>query len=356
MFVYFDGIVKEGRGNRGMKYTGQLILLGSFLLLGWGCAQKSAKLQKSVVPPDQTLFETGTDFLKKGQYIRSRLALQNMISTYPDSEMLADAYFAVGDTYFEEGGTQNWLQAEQQYNDFITFFPADPKAPDAQMKKIALNRKMVGAPDRDQTQTKNGEREAMKFLEMYPDHDFAPIVRNELNFFRDNLALYELGVSNFYARRKNYAASIGRLKTIMDDYPDFYKTPEVLFKMADYLEKTNNPDEAEIYLDKLVSAYPFSDYFDDAKQRLVAMGKPVPDVNTVIAEANQSKMKSPEGFSLLTPLNDFVGALGFKGPPDIYKEATEALAERKKKEAEVAAAQKASEKEEGIDIKSTIRK
>ena len=70
-----------------MKYTIRSVFLCAILICSWGCDQKSAKLQKSVIPPDKTLFETGSDYLKNGQYIRARLAFQNLMMTYPDSEM-----------------------------------------------------------------------------------------------------------------------------------------------------------------------------------------------------------------------------------------------------------------------------
>ncbi len=73
-----------------------------FLLLFsvWGCGQKGAKLQKSVVPPDKTLYETGSEFLKKSQYIKARLAFQTLINTYPDSDMAAESYLAIGDSFY----------------------------------------------------------------------------------------------------------------------------------------------------------------------------------------------------------------------------------------------------------------
>ena len=338
-----------------MAYKARFIFLCSILLVGWGCAPKSANLQRSVVPPDQNLFETGNNFLEKGQYIRARLALQTMINTYPDSEMTADAYFAVADTYYEEGGTTNWLQAEQQYKDFIIFFPANSKAPDAQMKIISLYRKMVGAPDRDQTPARRGEQESLKFLEMYPDHDYVPMVRRELDFFRDNLAQGEYGVADFYAKQKNYLATAARFETILESYPHYFKTPEVLYRLADIYESTEQPDKAEEYLDRIASEYPFSDRYEDAKQKLTAMGKPVPDVDTELAEANKKSMRTPEGFSPLKPLDDFVKAIGFKGPPDIYAEAKEAI-EQEKAKTEGGEKAKTVPGEEGINIEDVIKK
>ncbi|MBN2241313.1 MAG: outer membrane protein assembly factor BamD [Acidobacteria bacterium] len=341
-----------------MKSTVRTWLLGIPLLLFFGCAQKSASLQKSVVPPDQTLYETGTKFLEKGQYIRSRLALQTMINTYPDSEMTADAYYAIGDSYYEEGGTQNWLQAEQQYKDFIIFFPAHPKAPDAQMKIVAANMKMMGPVDRDQQYTLRAEQEIYNFLEMYPDHDFAPIVKQNLAIVQDKLAQKEEGVGDFYARRGNHGAAVSRYLVALDKYPDYYNTPEVLSKMAHSLLESNNPDEAAIYLDKLVSEYPFSELAEEAKQQLAGMGKPIPEVNIEVAAVNEAKMRQPQGFSPVKPLLDFGKALGFIGPPDVYEEATGILAAEKAKAAKEAeqAAVREAEAGEGIDIVEEIRK
>jgi outer membrane assembly lipoprotein YfiO len=351
-----DTEVNEDRGNQAMKFTVRSCFLCALLFLSWGCAQKSASLQKSVVPPDQTLFETGTHFLDRGQYIRSRLALQTMINTYPDSDMTADAYYAIGDSYYEEGGTQNWLQAEQQYKDFIIFFPAHPKAPDAQMKIIAANMKMMGPVDRDQQYTLRAEQEAFKFLETYPDHDFAPIVRQDLLIIQDALAKKEEGIGDFYDKRGNHGAAIGRYLVALDKYPDYYNTPEVLLKTANSLLETNNPDEAEIYLDKLVAEYPFTDLADKAKQQLADMGKTIPDVNTERAEINEAKTRKPDGFSAVKPLLDFGKALGFLGSPDRYEEAKEAVAAKKEEAAKEAEAKAAGEKPEGIDIEDQIRK
>jgi len=337
-----------------MPYKVRLIFLCSFLLLSWGCAQKSAKLQRSVVPPDQSLFETGIDFLENGHYIRSRLALQNMIQTYPDSEMMSDAYFAVGDSYYEEGGTQNLLQAIEQYRDYIIFFPDTLKTPDAQFKIMSASMKMMGAPDRDQQYTFQAEQAGMKFLEEYPDSDLAPIVRRNLVVIRDKLALKELGVAKFYDKYKNYTAVLGRLQTILDNYPDSNKVPEALFLMAETMEKKSSPDEAESYFGKIVSEYPFSEYAKAAEQRLVDMGKPVPEVNVKLAEEHKAKMRAPEGFSPLTPLSEFIKALGFIGPPDAYEEAQEEI---KAKKAAIEAEEKAREEKAGdYDIEDVIKK
>ena len=95
-----------------MKPTVRNVFLCVVLALSWGCVQKTAKLQKSVVPPDKTLFETGEDYLKKSQYIKARLTFQTLMNTYQDSDLAPDALMAIGDSYYDEGGTENLMQAE----------------------------------------------------------------------------------------------------------------------------------------------------------------------------------------------------------------------------------------------------
>jgi outer membrane assembly lipoprotein YfiO len=332
-----------------------LLVLGSM----WGCGPKGAKLQKSVVPPDRTLFETGSDYLRKSQYIKARLAFQTLINTYPDSELSAESYLSIGDSFYDEGGTENLLQAEDQYKNFIIFFPTHPKAPDAQMKVIAANMKLMRAPDRDPQYSYKAEGAIRKMLETFPDSDYAPIARQYLREVQENLAQGDYGVGRFYADRGNQAGARSRFKEIVDKYPDYSVMDEVYFQLADSLLKADNPDEAAIYLGRIATGFPFSRHFDEAKSKLTELGKNVPQVDTQMAAANQAKVKQPEGFSPLKPFVSFVEALGFKGPEDRYELARRTVEEQK---AATAAAQAQAGAVEGdkagdnILIETTLRK
>lgn len=340
-----------------MKDTIRSVFLCAILICSWGCVQKSAKLQKSVIPPDKTLFEKGSDFLKNGQYIKARLAFQNLMMTYPDSEMAPEAHFAMGDSFYEEGGTENLLQAENQFKDFIVFYPAHPKAADAQMKTIAVNMKMMGAPDRDQHYAYKALQNIKSFIRQFPDSDFTPIVKKYRADVEENIALGDLGVGRFYEDKGNLAGARGRYKEIMDNYPDFSDMAEILFRYASILEKAKIPDESAIYLGKIVSEYPFSKRSEEAKGKLAAMGKPLPAVNAKLSAANLAKVKQPEGFAPWKPFIDFGKALGFISPPDMYEDAKKTIEAEKVKVAEAASKDAGSEKvADDILIESEIRK
>jgi outer membrane assembly lipoprotein YfiO len=319
-----------------MKAANRYILL-CFLFLGlWGCAPKSAKLQKSVVPPDKTLYETGSDYLKGGQFIKARLTFQTLINTYPESEMAAESYFAIADSYYDEGGTENLLNAEEQYKNYIVFFPTSPKAVDALLKMISLSMKMMHAPDRDPQYSYKALRHVDQLLEQYPDNEVVPIVKQYKAEIEENLALGDIGVARFYADKKNIAGELGRLKSVIDNYQDFSGMDNVLFDYASILDKIKNTDEAAIYYGKIASGFPFSKHFEEAKQRLIELKKPLPSVDEETAAANKSHQKESEGFS---PWKVFVEAgktLGFVGQKDRYEEAKKLVKDEKIKAAEAA--------------------
>jgi outer membrane protein assembly factor BamD len=176
---------------------------------------------------DKSLYETGMDYLKKSQYIKSRLAFQTLIETYPDSAMAAEARMAIGDSFYREGGTENLLQAQEQYKAFIISWPTHAKAAEAQLKVVSLNMRMMRSRDSDLQYSASSEREIKKFLNTFPDSDFAPIVREYLRDARENLAHGDFTVAQFHADRGIYAGAMSRLKEFFNSFRDFSRIDEV---------------------------------------------------------------------------------------------------------------------------------
>ena len=193
------------------------------LLTLWGCGQKGAKLQKSVVPPDKTLFETGQEYLEKSQFIKARLSFQTLINTYPDSELASESVLAIGDSFYDEGGTENLLQAEDQYKNFIVFFPTSPKAADAQMKIVSLNMKMMRAPDRDQSYAYKAQDSLRKMIEQFPDSEYIPIAKEQLKQVRRLWHSLILASESSYLDRGRSRAATSRFKENVEKYNEFLR-------------------------------------------------------------------------------------------------------------------------------------
>ena len=306
---------------------GCLLILAGFLL--WGCGQKSPGLQDSAVAPDKTLFENGMKFFEKNLYIKARLSFQTLINTYPDSEFTPSAFYVIADTYYKEGGKDNLLQAEAQYKDFIIFYPTHELADDAQMKVLAVNVRLMKPADRDSTYARKAEVEGKKLIEDYPDSQLEPTAREILREVQENLARGIHDVGSFYFERGSYIASESRYKQVLEGYPDFSIQDANLYKLGESLLKLGRIEEASVYYARVAGEYPFSEYFEQAKEKLILLEKPVPPVNEVAAKRNQANRRD-ESFSLLHPIRSVWQT--FKGREDPYELARRRAEERKGQE------------------------
>ncbi len=286
-----------------------IVLLGLLLALTVACTNR-----KSVNPlagvgskqPDKVLFDKAMDAMRHNRFDVARLTLQTLINTYPDSEFIARAKLAVGDSWYAEGGTAALAQAEQEYDDFITFFPNMPEAAEAQLKIGNIHYQQMEKADRDYTHAKRAEDEYRKMILQFPDSKLVPEAKRRLLEVQEVLADREFQIGRFYYLRQSYPASIARLQSLVDRYPLYSRADEALYLLGQnyegqiarlrlsptcdahglprgcsaeivkskYIEQfTKSASEA---YDKILTRYPVMDRADDARRRLTALHQTVP--------------------------------------------------------------------------------
>lgn len=246
--------------------------------------------------PDKELFDKAMAALKKGHYDVCRLDLQTLLNTYPDSEYSMRAKLAIADSWFKEGGSAAYTQAEGEYKDFITFFPNVPEAAEAQMRVADIYYMQMEKPDRDYTNVQRAEQEYRQMINQYPDSPLIPRAKQRLRDVQEVLAQREFLIGQFYAAHENWAASIARLQTITDTYPLFSHSDLALITLGDaysaearIVQGLNIPPAAKQQLirgynnqaaaayDRVVTKYAMAPHVEDAKDRLIAMGRSIPE-------------------------------------------------------------------------------
>ena len=324
-----------------MRFVARFCLSGFVLLQLVGCGQKSAGLQEGAVSPDQKLFENGMNFLERNNFIKARLSFQTLINTYPDGDYAPSSFLAIADSFYQEGGTENLLQAEGAYKDFIIFYPTHEMADDSQMKTAAVNVRLMKPSDRDPTYAKKAEAELKKFLKDFPDSELAPTAEEFLREVQENLASGTHGVGVFYLDRHSHEASESRFKEVLDKYPNFSHSDVTIFRLAESLEKLGRIEEASSYYIQVAREYPFSEYFDAAKEKLVLLEKEVPEIDPKKAMQHEAN-RIPSSFSLLDPVRGVWRF--FAGSEDIYEIAKRRAEERRIKEKQLSDASQSEEK------------
>jgi len=210
-----------------------------FGLLGGGGDNKYEELTGTVAAGrDRTLFEDAVKEVRKGNHETGRLLFQTIINTYPDSPFLPLAKLAIADSFYLEGTTSALVQAAQGYLDWLTFFPTDPLADDAMLKVAESEMRQMGLSDRDVTHARKAEQRLKSLLQQYPQTNLRAVVEANLVETQESLAMHDYQIGNFYleARYKGHKGGLkgaqSRYKEIIEKYPNFSLTDEVLFKLA----------------------------------------------------------------------------------------------------------------------------
>ncbi len=364
-----------------------LVALGTLLALTAACTNK-----KSVNPlanvgskqPDKVLFDKAMDAMRHNRFDVARLTLQTLINTYPDSEFIARAKLAVGDSWYAEGGTAALAQAEQEYSDFEIFFPNMPEASEAQLKIANIHYQQMEKADRDYTHAKRAEDEYRKVILQYPDSKLVPEAKQRLLEVQEVLADREFGIGRFYYLRQSYPASIARLQSLVDKYPLYSRADEALYLLgqdyegqiaririiptcdthllprgcmkeemkSSYIgEMTKNASQA---YDKILTRYPMMDRSDDAKRRLTALHQPVPRPTKGMVAQNKAELASrnettmAQKFMGIIKKGPDVAAAAHKGEPTLVD--PEPVAATNVVRGEAFAAAGVSEKSASVEI------
>lgn len=261
--------------------------------------------------PDKVLFDRAMEQLKHNRFDQGRMILQTLINTYPDSEYIARAKLAVGDSWYSEGGTASLTQAELEYKDFITFFPNMPEAAEAQLKIANIHYQQMEKPDRDFTHAMRAEEEYRQLLLQFPDSKLAPEAKQRLLEVQEVLAQREFQIGRFYALRNSYPAAIARLQSIIDRYPLYSGADEALFMLGQSYEgeiatvrasKMQEAAKARVIEEftknasaaysRIVSRYPVMGRAEDAKHRLAALHEPIPTPSKAAIAQNEREEDS----------------------------------------------------------------
>jgi outer membrane protein assembly factor BamD len=261
--------------------------------------RKEKKIDPSEVAnaglPDKVLYDKAVDATKRGHFDVARLDLQTLLNTYPDSQYQMKAKLAIGDSWYREGGTAALTQAEQEYKDFITFFPNAPEAAEAQMRVGDIYFRQMDKPDRDYAKAQHAEEEYRLMLQQFPDSTLVPQAKQRLREVQEVMATRESSIGEFYSTHSNWPATIARLETVVDTYPQFSHMDDVLIGLGDAyeaearyvrtlklpeagkarLEKIYDDQAADAYR-KVVLEHSAAPHVEDARDRLDAMSLPIP--------------------------------------------------------------------------------
>jgi outer membrane protein assembly factor BamD len=221
--------------------------------------------------PDKFLFDKGTAALNAKKWLTAREFFKQVTETYTQSTYRPDAKLGIGDTYLGEGTAEALVLAINEFREFLTFYPTNPRADYAQYKLGMAHFKQMRGPQRDQSETREAVTELQRFVDRYPNSTLFAEGSTKLREAKDRLSQSNYLVGYFYFRQRWYPGAIDRFQSVLKEDESFTGRDAVYFYLAECFIKLKREAEALPLYERLLQEFEQSEFLPEAQKRVTEL-------------------------------------------------------------------------------------
>jgi outer membrane protein assembly factor BamD len=222
----------------------------------------------------EQLYQRGNESLKNSNWSRAIGAYKALQTRYPFGRYTEQSMIDLSYAYFKAGEPENALSTLDR---FIRTYPTHPNVDYAYYLKGLVNysqnqgflEKLMPerVRDRDQSMARDAFLDFGELIRRFPDSRYVADSRQRMVFLRNNLAAYEIGVAQYYLRRKAYIAAVNRARYALETYPNTPELPEALVVLVKAYNELSLPELAEGSMAVLALNYPDNYYVLGKKKK-----------------------------------------------------------------------------------------
>ena len=243
-------------------------LLVSLVLALASAACKSGGVEEDPIlrlSAEESLVQ-GKELMAREKYGRARPYFTHAFEVEPNSGIGREGLLLAADTYYLEGGSSNYVQAEAKYRDFLNRFPTSGQSPYVQFQIANSLAKRMEKPDRDQSVTRTALEAYEELIRLYPTSEYAAQAQEQIKVVTANLAEHEFVIGRFYLRYGVPVAAAERFDFLLRNYPDYPDKEKVLYHLGIAYQMSQKPEEAQRAFDRLRAEYPNSHWIAEIPQ------------------------------------------------------------------------------------------
>jgi len=222
----------------------------------------------------EELYQRGNESLNRSNWGRAIGAYKALQTRYPFGRYTEQSMIDLSYAYFKAGEPENAISTLDR---FIRTYPTHPNVDYAYYLKGLVNysqnqgflEKLMPdrVRDRDQSMARDAFLDFSELIRRFPDSRYVADSRQRMVFLRNNLAAYEIGVAQYYLRRKAYIAAVNRARYALETYPNTPQLSEALVVLIKAYDKLSLPELAEGSMAVLALNYPDNYYVLGKKKK-----------------------------------------------------------------------------------------
>jgi outer membrane protein assembly factor BamD len=262
----------------------RLAAVGGLLAVLAGCdlfgPQKIT--EQPIIPPD-TLYNSAVADMNGQRYNSAIGTLAQLEQQHPYSQYNEKAHLL---TVFANYQLNKWTDAIAAANEYIALFPSSDQMDYVLYMKGMSYFNQITDITRDQQTSQNAIEAFQQIVDNYPKSQYAKDAQAKLLICTDQLAGKEMSVGRYYEGTGDYAAAIGRFRTVVDKYQTSTHIEEALYRLTEANLALGLVSEAQTAAAVLGHNYPSSPWYHDAFTLLQKQGvEPKINPNSTLATA-----------------------------------------------------------------------
>lgn len=224
-----------------------------------------------------TNMKRGDEALESKNFLEAERYFEYVKSKYPFLEAAKEAELKLADTDFER---ERYIEARDRYQTFVKLHPTHPRLDYAAFRAALTHYKDIpsdffllpASREKDQVEVKNALSAMTEYARAHPASAYAAEAKKIADDTRLRLAQHEMYVADFYASRDRWPAVVGRLSTVLKDYPGLGLDEEAYFGLHHAYTKLKDTEHANQTLRTVIEKLPGSKAAEKAQKLLGAGG------------------------------------------------------------------------------------
>lgn len=231
------------RAQRLKPVSGMICILLACIVLS-GCSSTAKDQDEYADWTAEQLYTEAKKALTEKSYEKAIKLYEKLEARYPFGTYATQAQIDVAYAYFKNNEPDSALAAADR---FIKLNPSHPRVDYAYYLKglINYNRGITfidrflptDSSQRDPGSARDAFRDFNELLAKFPNSQYADDAKQRIIALRNNVAMYEVHVADFYMRRGAYLAAINRCKEVIQKYQRTQAVPNALKIMEEAYRK-----------------------------------------------------------------------------------------------------------------------
>jgi len=206
-----------------------LLVAGFFLLSAGGCGWFSSSTKDEPEQSAEALIQEGLDAYQLKKYERATEAFQKLKDRFPYSQYAVLAELKLADSYYLN---KDYELAANSYKEFEKMHPTNEVIAYVVFMQGMSYFKQMPTIDRDQSKALLAVQEFDRFSKGHPQSEYVTQAKINREEAQRNVVAHEFYIGEFYLKKKDYRAALGRFEGIIKQYPQTPYPP----KLQSYLQ------------------------------------------------------------------------------------------------------------------------